>query len=593
MLIPLPVKYNDKCSNIIFKVDIEDNKIIIKPYKGGQPTFKNNYKSNIAEKDGIDDTLNYFYNVVASSKYYGINTIPVHFPLIFTKSIDISSDEQFITCDIQYIINILSDYNDFFTILLDTLNKYSTIKYKYLKSHKCELIDLPSIHNIDTLINSLFYNTHRYLNNYLYNINENDKYKHIEINFFGYNSTVENHMRTIKNNEYNNYINKFIKYITIDNLIKHLIIYKSHELIMHTCNIIYDNPIYIKLIEYLYTSDNDNLTIIKNLVNIPVESKYIQYTYKIPNDISFNKFVELIDNNNFNILILKNLFLDYTHLLNYNKKQLNITFAKILYYSFKYYTDIIDDDNILLKFNTNFISNKIKSIYIFILQIYKSFITNNTSSSSGIYCTRIYNDNLVNIIIKILLFNDTFNLFKNINTIYQKIFIENTIIIQILSNISWKNILKQIELIKYIVNMKKQHSQLFIVDGKINRHITNSTMDNRIKKIIIDPLVMFSYLKTESDYYKWTISFKESINKIFYKFIELDEIDYMKLSKIIYLISKVSIQNQEYNEYKQLIDYLKQNIHIIMLNDRINIKIKDIFKNNNLNLGFLAKHIMR
>ena len=276
-----------------------------------------------------------------------------------------------------------------------------------------------------------------------------------------------------------------------------------------------------------------------------------------------------------------------------------------MYYSFKHYKDIIDDDNILLKFNTNFISNKIKSIYIFILQIYKSFITNNvrqvglqndeyptnTPSSSGIYCARIYNDNLVNIIIKILLFNDTFNLFNSINPIYQKIFIENTIIIQILSNISWKNILKQIELIKYIVNMKKQHSQLFIVDCKINRHITNSTMDNRIKKIIIDPLIMFSYLKTESDYYKWTVSFKESINKIFYKFIELAEDDYMKLSKIIYLISKVSIQNHEYNDYKQLINCMKQNIQIIMLNDRINIKIKDIFKNNNLNLGFLAKHI--
>ena len=82
-----------------------------------------------------------------------------------------------------------------------------------------------------------------------------------------------------------------------------------------------------------------------------------------------------------------------------------------------------------------------------------------------------------------------------------------------MSNISWKNILKQIELIKYVVSIKKQHSQLFIVDGKINRHIINSTMDNRIKKIIIDPLVMFSYLKTESDYYKWTISFKESIRK--------------------------------------------------------------------------------
>ena len=159
MLIPLPVKYNDKCSNIIFKVDIDDNKIIVKPYKGGQPTCKNNYKNNIGEKDEIDNTLNYFYNVVALSKYYGINTIPVHFPLIFT------SNEQFITCDIQYIINILSDYNDFFTILLDTINKYYNTEYKYSTRQQCELIDLPSVYNVDTLINSLFYKKKYHLRN--------------------------------------------------------------------------------------------------------------------------------------------------------------------------------------------------------------------------------------------------------------------------------------------------------------------------------------------------------------------------------------------------------------------------------------------
>ena len=139
--------------------------------------------------------------------------------------------------------------------------------------------------------------------------------------------------------------------------------------------------------------------------------------------------------------------------------------------------------------------------------------------------------------------------------------------------------------------MKVSHGQLFIVDGKINRHIINSTMDNRLKKIIIDPLAMFSYLKTEGDYLKWMISFKDNVKRIFYKLIELDDNDYKKLSNIIYLISKVSIQNLEQNEYKMLIESMKQNTHIIMLNDRINIKIKDIFKNNNLNLGFLAKHI--
>ena len=102
---------------------------------------------------------------------------------------------------------------------------------------------------------------------------------------------------------------------------------------------------------------------------------------------------------------------------------------------------------------------------------------------------------------------------------------------------------------------------------------------------------MFNYLKKESDYYKWIVNFKNIIGKIFYNPIILTDKDYYKLSKILYLISKITIQAMENIEYKKLIFYLQKNNYIILYNDRINIKIKDIFINNTLNLGYLAKHI--
>ena len=41
-------------------------------------------------------------------------------------------------------------------------------------------------------------------------------------------------------------------------------------------------------------------------------------------------------------------------------------------------------------------------------------------------------------------------------------------------------------------------------------------------------------------------------------------------SKIIYLISKVTIQSIDNSEYNKLINYLHKNSHIILFNDRIN-----------------------
>jgi len=160
-----------------------------------------------------------------------------------------------------------------------------------------------------------------------------------------------------------------------------------------------------------------------------------------------------------------------------------------------------------------------------------------------------------------------------------------------LSNLSWKTISKQLNVFKYFISMKSNCKELFYCDGKLNK-VFISNIDNRIKKIINEPLNMFNYLKKEEDFYKWIFHFKEDIPKIFYNMINLNNSDYKTLSKILYCYSKIQNQNINDEYYKKLLGVLKMNSNIILFNDRINIKLKDIFKNININLGYLARDII-
>ncbi len=102
---------------------------------------------------------------------------------------------------------------------------------------------------------------------------------------------------------------------------------------------------------------------------------------------------------------------------------------------------------------------------------------------------------------------------------------------------------------------------------------------------------MLNYLKKEEDFLKCILNFKNHINKIFNNMIQLDNNDYSALSKILYCYSKIKEQNTNDVFYKKLIKYGKMNTKLVIFNDRINIKRKDIFKNININLGFLARDI--
>ena len=99
-------------------------------------------------------------------------------------------------------------------------------------------------------------------------------------------------------------------------------------------------------------------------------------------------------------IIISKLIDNYSFPINYDKRTLNNYFAKILYY-------FLNNSDTIYTININ---PKIKSIIIFIIKLYKLL---EQGDMSGLYYSRIYTDNLLYQIIKILFFNDTFNLFIN------------------------------------------------------------------------------------------------------------------------------------------------------------------------------------
>jgi hypothetical protein len=601
MIVYLPVKVYDKCTNIPFNVDINNDTIII-------------------------NTLNdiKIHTIILCSSLYGINYILVSFPLTFMLI------KNELICDMFYIFQTLSSSNDidFIHLFINSINNTKK-NHSYTLYNNMNLPNLINIlklnnnndntiidDNINTIINKAYYRINKYLNfclrlmsdQTINNIGHSSKIlqiinliKQLKLNFFGNTLTIEEHIEHILNPklikkkryyfyEKNNKIIKiFIDVNNINNLSKDNIFvypskYKDNINIKTLLNILIINN-YDKLFELsckvLYKKKPN---IINLMININNKDVYIESTLLnkdelikiIANDSSFTKFKEIISNDN-NLNIVKELMNNYSYPINFDRRTLNENFAKILYYCINFN---IQDINI---------NHKIKSIILFIIKFNKSL---QEGDINIIYNSRIYSDIILFQIIKIILFNDTFKLLNinNIKNVKNK-FINNLIIIHILNNLSWKTVSKQLPIYKYLINNKDICKDLILCDGKLNKQFTLN-MDNRLKKIIIEPLYMFNYLKKEEDFYKWIINFKENIIKIFNNMINLENNDYKKLCRILYLYSKIKTQHIDDIYYKKLLGYLKINSRIVLFNDRINIKFKDIFKNININLGFMARDII-
>ena len=71
-----------------------------------------------------------------------------------------------------------------------------------------------------------------------------------------------------------------------------------------------------------------------------------------------------------------------------------------------------------------------------------------------------------------------------------------------------------------------------------------------------------------------------------------DKNDIMNIGKILYYLNCISDQNIENKDYYNILKYLKKYEDIIIYNDRINLRIRDILKKSKINLGYLAKHLI-
>ncbi len=600
MYIFLPVEVYDKCCNIAFSVEITNDNLII----------------NTTNEKKI-------HNIILCNFSYGIVKLPVSFPLNFL----IVKNE--LICDQFYIFKVLSTNNDFdfLNIMINQVNSLFNKKFSLYKNmNLMNLINLLKLHsnndtrsdnNEDEIVNNVYYRVCRYLNfclatmvdGNIANIADTSKIlqiinliKLIKISFYGNLLSIEEHIDFINNPnmikkkryyfyELNNkivkiyikgdgndnrsnlkpYPNKFNNLISIKNLLNTLIINNFSTLFDITCKVLYKKKQNLMVMSNSYLFNNENY----------IEFEIANGNYNNLHDLSFDKFKIVIDSNINNLeyqKIISQILENNIYPINFDRKTINESFLKLLYLI------IINEDNI------QFINHKYKSILLFTFKIYKSLINEDISI---IFNYRIYNENIIYQIIKIFIFNDTHELFsciKYLQNIKQK-FINNIIIIQILTNLSWKTISKQLSLFKYLISMKQTCKDLIIIDGKINKTYTQN-MDNRLKKIIIEPLQMLNYLKKEEDFYKWIFNFKELIPKIFNNMITLEAIDYKKLAKILYNYSKIKNQNIDDDHYKKLLCILKINSKLVLFNDRINIKFKELFKNININLGFLARDII-
>ena len=135
------------------------------------------------------------------------------------------------------------------------------------------------------------------------------------------------------------------------------------------------------------------------------------------------------------------------------------------------------------------------------------------------------------------------------------------------------------------------NKNIIFYKDKINKNILSDNCDNRLKKVLKDPLEMFKFLKSDKDYIKWIEIIGKRISNLYYNQFNISEEKYPIVGKILYLINSVEEQKFSNKKYSELINLSKKNKNLILEEFRINLKIKEYFNNNNINLGYLAKHI--
>jgi hypothetical protein len=298
--------------------------------------------------------------------------------------------------------------------------------------------------------------------------------------------------------------------------------------------------------------------------------------------------------------ILSILFSQYNYPLKTNRHELDDIFDYILYfslYNYKYIIIIQDLYEIINPLINNCIPYKIKNLYINLLKTLYKIIDNNFEAIT--YNQKFYYDYLYKHIIKIF-FTDSnklsINLFKklisqnNFNK-FKKIITTNLLLIDVSNKLSWNTLSQNL----HYLNLFYKNSDIIYYKNKLNKTIIPKNFDTRIKRIIENPFEMYRYLKNKLDFEKWTIFISDKIPKMFYNPISISSEDITLIGKLIYLLLQVEEQNIKDIHYMNFIKFCNEHNHLIVESNRININIKDYFSylKININLGFLAKHLIQ
>ena len=284
-------------------------------------------------------------------------------------------------------------------------------------------------------------------------------------------------------------------------------------------------------------------------------------------------------------------FKKYSFPIKYNRRCLDKVFENIIYMS------IINLDKCIVLIDNKLylhpeiiinIPSKVKTLYFNILKIF--YQSKNNNFESIYFNTKLYLDSIHFEVLKIICERKTI-----LNKLQQSYNLEKIInnfkLINKLrfaaSLINWKNIPKKTTIFSILL----KHKNLIFYKDRINKNILSDTCDNRLKKIIRDPIDMFKYLKTDKDYIRWINIIESDISKIYYNQFNVNSEDYIFLGRIMYRINNVTEQTFTNKSYTDLLAIAKKHKNLILDNYRINIKIKEYLSNPNVNLGYLAKHI--
>jgi hypothetical protein len=420
----------------------------------------------------------------------------------------------------------------------------------------------------------------------------------------------------------------FIKILKIDNTLIHIncfkdpIFFDKYKWFIYPCDTkINYNKIYLKLL-----NNNNTIKLIINKFNckfnnntldniikyfIEDQKKSNLYEFILENNLNdeIKTHIEIINSNNFTNsffisicnrysedlnLILEPLFNNYIYPIKYNKKEIDINFDYILYYSILNLSKIIivneKEKYSLNNLINTIIPNKLKIIYFNILKIFyqlinkKENIIKNINDYSQIQFLKIFlsSDSLSFELIKSKITEEMLCNFKKTLNI-------NYLLNDMLSRLSWNNINKRLNYLKIIFNNKKE---LYFND-KINKNLFSEDFDSRIKSIIINPFEMFKFLRKECDFIKWIYFLENKCYDLYINSICLNSIDFDILGKIVYNLVNIKEQNFNDKYYKKIIYYGNKNPKLILDNFRINLKIKENFGylKCNINLGILSKHL--